>query len=164
MVYHPPVKFLRFLMFLALAVWVGGTSFFAVVAGIAFSRLPQAHLAGLVVRESLVALHWIGMVAGIVFLGSSMLYDRAVEGRTRARLCNLVVVLMLALTATSQFWIIPRMDALRASSGDITALAPGNPVRVRFASLHLASVRVETGVLVMGVTVLYFTSRRFGSP
>jgi Domain of unknown function (DUF4149) len=157
------VNFLRFLMLLALAVWVGGLSFFPVFAGIAFSRLPQAHLAGAVVRSSLVALHLIGMVAGIVFLLSSFLYDRAVEGRIRSRLCHAFVVLMLALTAVSQFSIIPRMDTLRASAGEMAALPPGSPIRVRFDSLHRASVRLEGGVLVVGLGALYLTARRFAS-
>ena len=60
-------------MLLALIVWVGGLIFFPVLAGTAFSVLPSPHLAGLVVRRSLIILHWMGIVSGIVFLVTSTL-------------------------------------------------------------------------------------------
>jgi hypothetical protein len=47
------MNLLRFLMLLALAVWIGALVFFPVVAQISFFALPSVHLAGLVVRNSL---------------------------------------------------------------------------------------------------------------
>ena len=150
-------------MLLALAVWLGGLIFFPVVAGIAFSRL-QVQRAGVIVADSLVALHWIGMVAGATFLPSSLLYDRLLEGRMRNwRLCHALVVLMLALTAISQFSIIPRMEALRSSGRELSTLPAASPTRLQFDSLHAASVRVESGVLVLGLAALYLTGRRLRS-
>ena len=68
------MAFLRFLMLLSLIVWMGGLIFFSfVVAPTVFSVLPARHLAGSVVSRSLSALHWIGIVSGIVFLVSSMI-------------------------------------------------------------------------------------------
>src|SRR6266704_2118141 len=64
------MAFLRFLMLLALVVWLGGLIFFAfVVAPTVFSPglLPTRHLAGEIVGRSLGALHWMGIVSGIVF-------------------------------------------------------------------------------------------------
>jgi hypothetical protein len=110
------MSFLRFLMLLSLIVWVGGLIFFPVVAGTAFSVLPSAHLAGLVVRRSLILLHWMGIVSGAVFLVSSMLYNRMTTGAARIFAGRHVLIcLMLVLTLISQFSIIPRMDTLRAS-------------------------------------------------
>jgi len=71
------MKLLRFLMLLALAIWLGGLIFFPVVAQTAFSILPSSHLAGEMVRDSLRELHWMGFVSGVVFLASSLLYNRA---------------------------------------------------------------------------------------
>src|SRR5581483_4853920 len=59
---------LRILRLYPLALWVGGEVFFVVVAGIAFSVLPDAHTAGLVVRSALIALHRIAFGAGAVYL------------------------------------------------------------------------------------------------
>ena len=151
-------------MFFTLATWLGGLIFFPVVANIAFSALPTAHLAGMVVGNSLHALHWIGLTAGPLFLAASLLYDRAADGRWRAfRASHVGMVLMLSLTAVSEFRIIPRMDALRASSGEIATLPPSSPIRLEFESLHARSVRVEGTILLLAVVVLYLTSSRFGS-
>ena len=51
------MTFLRFLMLLALVVWLGALIFFPVVAQTSFTVLPSAHLAGLVVRGTLLTLH-----------------------------------------------------------------------------------------------------------
>jgi hypothetical protein len=154
------MSFLRFLMLLSLIVWLGGLIFFHVVAGTSFSVLPTTHLAGTVVRECLIVLHGMGLVSGFVFLGSSLLYNRLSRGAARVFAArHLLVGLMLVLTAISQFGIIPRMDALRASVGEIDAVAVNNPVRVRFNVLHVWSTRVEEGVLLMGLVVVYLTAR-----
>jgi len=158
------MNFLRFLMLLALAVWLGGLIFFPVVAQTAFSMLPSTHLAGQMVRDSLRELHWMGFVSGPAFLASSLLYNRAMLGRTRPfGLNHLLVAAMLSLTAVSQFRIIPRIDSLRASAGEITSLAADNPIRQQFDSLHTWSTRVEGSTLLLGLVVLYLTSRRFSS-
>jgi Domain of unknown function (DUF4149) len=158
------MSFLRFLILLALVLWLGSLMFFPLVASTAFSTLPSPHQAGMVVRNCLRSLHWIGFVSGLVFLASSLLFGRLTSGRTNwLRLSHVLILVMLALTAISEFRIIPRMDRVRASVGEIAALAPGDPTRVQFDSLHRTSTRIETVVLVCGVLVLYLTSRRLAS-
>ena len=158
------MKFLLFLMLLSLAVWLGALIFFPVVAQTAFSVLPSTHLAGQMVHDSLRELHWMGFISGLVFLASSLLYNRAMLGRTRAfGLSHILVAAMLSLTAVSQFRIIPRMDSLRASAGEIASLSVDNPIRQQFDSLHTWSTRLEETVLLLGLIVLYSTSRRIGS-
>jgi hypothetical protein len=153
------MSLLRFLMLLALIVWVGGLIFFPVVAGTAFSVLPTTHLAGLVVRRSLVISHWMGIVSGIVFLLCSMLYNRVGSGSARLFAARHVLIcLMLALTLISQFGIIPRMDAMRASVAEIGSLPAENPVRAQFDALHVWSTRVEGGVLLLGLLAVYMTA------
>jgi hypothetical protein len=156
------MTFLRFLMLLALTVWLGALIFFPVVAQTAFTVLPSPHLAGLVVRGTLLTLHWMAFISGAVFLASSLLYNRATHGTTRAlSLSHLLVVVMLTLTAISQFAIIPKMDALLVPQVEINSLPPGDPVRVLFDSLHAWSTRLEGTVLILGLIVLYATARRF---
>jgi Domain of unknown function (DUF4149) len=155
---------LRFLMLLSLGVWLGGLVFFPMVAATAFSALPTAQLAGLVVRGSLLKLHWIGLVCGAVFIATSLAYERVARGRVRVfSFSNLLVVAMLALTAASQFRIIPAMEALRRSAGEINSLAASDPIRTHFESLHALSTRVEGAVLLFGLIVLYLTSRRLAA-
>ena len=158
------VAFLRFLMLLALAIWLGALVFFPFVAQTAFTVLPLPHLAGLVVRDTLGGLHWLGLLAGSVFVGASLIIGRIATGRARPfRLAHILVVAMLALTAISQFEIIPRMERLRTAAGEISSLPGENPIRAQFDSLHAWSTRIEGTVLVLGVFVLYLTSRRLAS-
>jgi hypothetical protein len=151
-------------MLLALTVWLGALIFFPVVAQISFSVLPSPHLAGLVVRNSLIALHWTGMGAGLVFLACSLIENRFSRGYFSAlRPTHLLIFLMLVLTAISQFRIIPRMDGLRAAAGEIALLPASSPVRIEFDSLHAWSTRIEGTVLVLGLIVLYLTVRRIAA-
>src|ERR1700726_3440247 len=111
------MSFLRFLMLLSLVCWIGGLIFFAfVLAPTAFSVLPTTHLAGNVVGRALGKLHWIGVVSGVVYLMSSLLYSRLTDGSAHMFAARHVLLCaMLGLTLISQFGIIPRMDTLRAS-------------------------------------------------
>jgi Domain of unknown function (DUF4149) len=154
------VTILRLLMLLALAVWIGALIFFPVVAQTAFANL-QSHWAGLVVRGSLLKLHWMAFICGTSFLAGSLIHNRTVLGRTRLlSASHFLIVIMLALTAISQFQIIPRMDQLRASVGEISMVPIAAPARAQFDTLHAWSTRIEGAILVLGLLVLYLTSRR----
>src|SRR6185369_13912978 len=123
----------------------GGLIFFPVVAQTAFSVLPTRQLAGSMVGRSLGILHWMGIVSGVVFLAGSMLLSRLTTGGAHpfaAR--NVLVCMMLALTLISQFGVIPRMDAIRASIGEIDAVPIDNPARLQFDALHHWSTRIES--------------------
>jgi hypothetical protein len=69
---------------------------------------------------------------------------------------------MLALTLVSQFGIIPRMDTLRASLGEVSAVPIDNPGRIQFDALHQWSTRIEGAVLLLGFVVVFLTARQFG--
>jgi hypothetical protein len=157
------MSFLRYLMLLSLIVWLGGLIFFAfVVAPAAFAVLPTRHLAGNVVTRSINGLHWMGIIAGIIYLLCSIIYARIGTGTARVfAVRNLILILMLALTLISQFGIVPRMDGLRASVGEIDAVPPDNPIRMQFDALHVWSTRVEGGVLLLGLVAAYLTANAF---
>jgi uncharacterized membrane protein len=154
------MSFLRFLMLLSLVVWIGGLIFFAfVLAPTAFQVLPNTHLAGNLVGRSLNKLHWIAIVSGILFLISSLLYSYLAQGTAHMfAMRHILVCLMLALTLVSQFWIIPRMDTLRAQVGDFASVPLTDPVRVQFDALHVWSTRLEGAVLLLGMAVVYLTA------
>jgi hypothetical protein len=142
-------------MLLSLIVWVGGVIFFPLVAQAAFAVLPTPQLAGLVVRRSLGILHWMGIISAVVFLGSSLLLSRLSTGDAHLFAPrNVLICLMLLLTLTSQFAIIPRMDAIRPSIG-----FADSPARLQFDGLHHWSTRIETMVLLLGLVVAYLTAR-----
>jgi uncharacterized membrane protein len=155
---------LRFLMLLSLVCWIGGLIFFAfVLAPTAFSVLPTTHLAGNVVGRALGKLHWMAIISGIIYLISSLLYSRLIDGTAHVfALRHVLLCLMLALTLISQFGIIPRMDVLRTSLGEVSAAAIDNPERVQFDALHVWSTRVEGAVLLLGLAVVYLTAQQIG--
>jgi uncharacterized membrane protein len=158
------MSFLRFLMLLSLVAWVGGLMFFAfVLAPTAFSVLPNTHLAGNVVRSALSKVHWIAIVSGILFLISSLFLNRIVDGTPHVFAPrNVLILIMLLLTAISQFGVIPRMDKLRAAVGDFASVAVNDPARVQFDALHVWSTRVEGAVLLLGLIVIYLTASALG--
>ncbi len=153
------MSFLRFLMLLSLAVWLGGLIFFAfVLAPTAFSPglLPNRHLAGSIVGRSLDGLPYMAMVSGIVFLITSMLYSRMAAGNARPLAArHLLIVLMLLLTVISQFAISPKMHAIRAEVG----VPLDNPQRIEFNRLHVWSEKFEEAVLLLGLVALYTTAQ-----
>src|ERR1700685_2911733 len=157
------MSLLRFLMLLSLVCWIGGLIFFAfVLAPTAFSVLPTTHLAGNVVGKALGKLHWIAIFSGIVYLASSLIYSRVTDGTAHVfALRHVLLCLMLALTLISQFGIMPRMDVLRASLGEVRAAPIDSPARIQFDALHVWSTRVEGAILLFGLAVVYLTARSF---
>jgi hypothetical protein len=155
------MSFLRFLMFLSLIVWIGGLIFFPVVAQTAFSVLPTRNLAGMIVGRSLTILHWMAIASGIIFLISSLIYNRLTTSSMHAfGARHILICLMLLLTLISQFGIIPRMNALKASMpAEIDAVPLDNPARVQFDALHIWSTKIEQGVLVLGLVLIYIAAQ-----
>jgi len=155
------MSFLRYLMLLSLVVWIGGIVFLSIMAPAAFHILPTRLMAGTLVGNVLGKLHWIGIVSGIVFLISSLTYSRLTDGTAHVLAARHVLIcLMIVLTLVSQFWITPRMITLRAQVGNFDATTLDNPARVQFDALHVWSTRVEIGVLLLGLVVVYLTANR----
>jgi len=152
--------FLKFLMLLALIVWIGGIIFFAfVLAPTLFGVLPSTRMAGDVVNATLTKLHWMGIISGVVFLICSLVYNWQKYVQAKPFMASHVfVVLMLAFTMVSQFGITPRMRELRSSPVIMDSVS-----RAEFDSLHASSTRLEGGVLVFGLGLVILTARRFGS-
>ncbi|MHB1702228.1 MAG: DUF4149 domain-containing protein [Acidobacteriaceae bacterium] len=157
---------LRFFKLLAIVVWLGGIVFFAfVLAPVAFTRLPSPHLAGMVVGGTLSILHTVGLFCGLLFLLATLsTYALARYRKPRIAAEAALVCAMLALTAYSQFSVIPRMEVDRqrvaASGVDIDSASPSNPSRRDFDHLHGLSEKLEGIVLLAGVAVVWLLARR----
>ncbi len=147
---------LRILRLIAISTWVGSLIFFGFVAKVAFSTLPDPHSAGTVVRGTLISLHHLGLVAGMIyfFITLGLL---ATQGDTHpARAAELALIIaMLGLTLYSQYSILPRMEADRASlGGDVAASPTDTPAHIHFDRLHSLSVKVEGAILIEGLLLL----------
>jgi hypothetical protein len=152
---------LRFLMMLSLVIWLGGIIFFAfVLAPTVFSALPTRNLAGMVVSRSLTRLHWIGLVSGIAYLFFSLVLSRLAGSFQPFAFRHLLVLLMIALLLIAQFGIAGKMNRLRADIGVIDSVAQDDPRRLEFNRLHIWSTRAEGTILILGLAVLFLTTRR----
>lgn len=147
---------LRILRLYSLALWAGGEVFFILVAGIAFTVLPDVHSAGMVVRSALIDLHRIGIGAGVIYLLATLGLLATRRDTHRARGVEVILVgAMLALTLFSQMSVIPRMESDRLSlGGDVTQVSKDNPVRHDFDRLHSLSVNLEGAVLICSFVLI----------
>jgi uncharacterized protein DUF4149 len=146
---------LRFLLIFTLGTWVGAGLFVTiVVAQAAFRQLPTPDLAGAVVGYMLTRLHLMG--------GAASLARPAAAGTPAA----LLVVLMMALTAASEFGVTPRMTGLRqqmtVAHGSIAATPRDDPARQSFGKLHGVSASLELATLAAGLAALFLTVRSLG--
>jgi hypothetical protein len=148
---------IRTLLLLALIVWLGAEIFFPVVAAVTFSQLaPNTHDAGQIVGALLRIVHGMGLVCGVVLLALLALAPAWGIFRSRNALAPMVlVVLMLALTAYSQYGILPAMERDRTAAGGVIDAAPeDNPARIHFNALHRRSTNVEGAVVLLGLAVV----------
>ena len=148
---------LRTLLYLALIVWLGAEIFFPVVAAITFGTLQgSTHTAGTIVGELLRILHGMGIVSGLVLLALLALAPAWHIYKPRTVLAPMIlVVLMLACTAYSQYGIIPAMERDRISAGGaIDSTDVTNPTTMHFNNLHNRSEHVELAVLLLGITTV----------
>lgn len=151
--------FLRAIEFLGLSLWLGSDVFLSfVVAPGAFRILaPNRDQAGAMVGYSLNVMHIGGIVCGLVVLLARMARTRTFASlATPAAFC---VLLMIALTAISQFTVSARMATLRVQMGSIQATAADSPLLAQFGRLHAISVSLESGVLLAGIAAIFLMIR-----
>ena len=150
----------RAVVWLALIVWLGGLFFFPIAAAAAFGTISDTHLAGTIVAQCLTILHHEGMVAGciiVVLLGIGRATGIFQRGLAMA---FAVTVIMIGLTAFSQFWIIPHMERDRmAVGGAIDSVPATEPHHADFNRLHHVSVHLEEAVMLGGIVLVVLLSR-----
>jgi len=153
---------LRTLLYLALIVWLGAEIFFPVVAAITFMSLqPNTHAAGNIVGQLLRILHGMGLVSGMVALALLALAPAWGIYKPRAVLPPMgFIVLMIMLTAFSQFVIIPSMERDRiAAGGAIDTNDVTNLNTIDFNKLHNRSETVEEAILLFGLLTVILVAR-----
>lgn len=149
---------LRSMEFLSLSLWLGGGAFLSfVVAPGAFSILGSRDAAGMMVGYSLARLHLAGIFLGLLFLVARLARTRDFGSfSTAAALC---VVLMVVLTAASQFTVSNRMENLKKEMVSVQNTPESDPRRIEFNRLHHTSVRYEGAVLLLGLAAMFLLVR-----
>jgi uncharacterized protein DUF4149 len=148
----------RALQFFTLGTWVGSILYFSViVAPGAFHTIANQDEAGALIAYTLGHLHIAGIALGLVYLLTTLLLGKSAGALGKP--ASLLVFLMIALTAVSQFRVIAKMEMLRLEAGSIFATPPDSPIRVAFDRLHTFSVWIEGIVVIAGVAAIYLTAR-----
>jgi Domain of unknown function (DUF4149) len=149
---------LRTIEFLCLGVWLGGICLLSfVIAPGAFGILSSRDVAGEFVGYTLGRLHLIGIGAGVIYLVAHFL--RAASLPAIARYAAIAVVLMILITAFSQFYVTAQLANLRVQMGSVQNTPTDNPLRVVFDRLHRLSVGLESAVLLLSIAAIYLTVR-----
>jgi len=153
---------LRTIEFLGLSLWLGSDVFLSfVVAPGAFRIVGSRDQAGAMVGYALGVMHMGGIVCGLVFLLARLLRTKTFASFVTP--AALFVVLMVALTAISQYTVSAKMATLRLQMGSIQASAADNPLLAEFSRLHRISVSLESGVLLAGIIAIYLMARELAS-
>jgi hypothetical protein len=148
----------RFLQFFSLGTWVGSIVFFIVFTAGLFPVINNNDLTGALVGYALGRLHVMGVIAGVVYLLSTVILERSPAALVRP--APLLVFVMIVCTVVSQHVVIARMDLLKLQMGSVSAAPAGNPLLVAFNRLHQISVRLESTVLLCGLVALFLTARQ----
>lgn len=149
---------LRAIEFLNLGLWLGADAFLSfVVAPGAFTLLGSRDAAGMMVGYSLARLHFAGIFLGLLFLVARLARTRDFASFTTA--ASLGVVLMVILTAASQFTVSNRMENLKKQMVSVQNTPENDPRRIAFNRLHHASVAYEGAVLLLGLASLFLLVR-----
>lgn len=144
----------RTIAWLALIVWLGGLFFFPIVAAAAFTSISDTHAAGTIVAKCLGVLHHEGLIAGCIVL-LLLLIGRATGVYAGIRSAFVVTLIMMGLTAFSQYSIIPHMERDRiAAGGAIDNVPRTDPRHADFDRLHNRSVHLEKAVMLLGIVLV----------
>jgi hypothetical protein len=150
--------FLRGMEFLCLSLWLGADVFLSfVVAPGAFAILGNRDAAGLMVGYSLARLHFAGIFLGLIFLLARLARTHDFGSFTNA--AALCVVLMVLLTAASQFTVSTRMETLKKEMVSVQNTPETDPRREEFNRLHHRSVAFEGAILLLGFAGMFFLVR-----
>ena len=149
--------------FLCLSLWLGADVFLSfVVAPGAFAILGNRDAAGMMVGYALARLHFAGIFLGLIFLLARLGRTRDFAAFTTA--AALCVVLMVLLTAASQFTVSHRMEALKKQMVSVQNTPETDSRRVEFNRLHHVSVGYETAVLLLGFVGMLLLVREAVKP
>lgn len=142
---------------LLLSAWLGAALFFsAIVAPAAFRALPEASMAGALVRATLPAIFYAGIIVGLasVWLGAS---GAPVSARGVRAACGAGVAVCCA---AAQFVAVRQIEGMRARlTTPVEALAPNDPVRSTFGRLHALSVGLLGLAMILAVIAVVLSWR-----
>lgn len=147
-------SFARYAYQFIVALWLGGAVFFAAAVAPALFKVLTSSQAAAVVGKLLPILERSAMAVPALLVAAAWVVEGApTGGHARVRLVVLGVMLLVA--AVGVFVVTPQIAALRAQAGgDISSLAPGDPLRRSFGRMHGVSTLLLLTNLVLAAVAL----------
>jgi hypothetical protein len=153
------IRAVRALYFTALGLWVGGMATLAFIVAPTLFRTQSRAVAGSAFGAILRSFGPFQLVLGAIAIVAVALLLKTGELRARTGLIRLgVLLLMLLLVCTSQFYLGPALEQERAAVPNFEATPSGIPAKARFDSLHRWSVRLAGATLIAGVGLLVLSA------
>lgn len=143
-----------------IGLWLGAMAFFSfVVAPAAFAVLrEQRQLAGEIVSRALGVLEITGMIIGALLI-VILIFSRERAGK--ASFYELIALALMTVSmVVSHFVVSKRMHEMRASIGEIAALAANDPNRIAFDRLHQYSVWLMGFNILVAIALIIYLARR----
>ena len=151
-----------------LALWLGAALFFsATVAPAVFSVLRSfqlanaSEIAGTIVTHTLALVNLSGFAISLFLLVTAFLFKRRGASGAAFYAETILLALVAIFTAASQWWISPKMLALRAAMpAPIDQVAHTDPRHIAFDSLHHYSVALLALAMLASLIASIFIARR----
>ena len=150
---------LRYLLLLALVLWIGGIVFFSFIASPSIFKLLPREQAGQVVGDIFPKYHLLGYACCIIAL-ASLFGLRQLSAVQSIRSALIVLVLMGGIQVTMGAIIGPQVIEARDA---VKATVPGpekDRLEKKFRGLHGVSMILNLVLLILGLILLYWLSLR----
>jgi len=145
----------QFLLTLALSIWVGSIAFFSAVVAPGIFAAMERPAAGNLLAQLFPKYYRAGALCGGVALGVLLLLFLFDSGSRGLRFFqSALVVFMLAGTLYAGWMLEPRLHQLRRERTTAPSRLQREEAERRFQKLHARSVRLNLGVLAIGVAGL----------
>ncbi len=149
----------RYVLLLAVVVWIGGIVFFSFIASPSVFKLLPRELAGQVVGDIFPKYHLLGYVSCVLALGCLLGLHRL--GTTRSlRTAAVIIALMGTVQLTMGAVIGPQVTAARDAAKAAPAGSEQERLQKKFRSLHAGSMIFNLVLLILGLVFIYHLAVR----
>jgi hypothetical protein len=131
-----------------------------VAAPAVFASAPSRPVAGVVFGSILARFGSLELAFAALALVSLGVLLAAVPAGERPKASAFLCLVLVILTCVNTLWLTGAVAAERMAVPGFDALQIGHPSRARFERLHVASVRLGTAKLLLGLALLGMALRR----
>lgn len=151
------MQILRFIHLMSITLWVGMLIFFSFLAAPSIFKVLPRETAGDVVGHIFPKYWLVGYAASVLSLGSLIAISASEKVFPGARIAILIV--MTAMTFYSGLAVGGKARAIKAEMRAAEEPARKETLRAEFRKVHALSSTLNLIVIILGVVLVFFTSR-----